>query len=241
MIVTTEFILLTLFAYLLGSVPAAYLLAKWFRGIDIREYGSGNVGASNLWKVISKRSAITASIYDLAKGIAMVWAAKLLGLDITQQVTVGVAAVVGHNWPVFLRFSGGRGVLTTLGIALVLPLINGLVPWGIIVFLAIAGASFFAIHNIPIGVGIGIAALPLVNWLSGEPTPITLGFLAMFLIMVIRRLTAPRTSFAAAVPTRQLLINRLLFDRDIRDREAWIQQRPQNPASRTGKMEGNRN
>ncbi|GAH54098.1 unnamed protein product, partial [marine sediment metagenome] len=115
-----EFGLLTLGAYLLGSVPAAYLAARWFRGIDIRQYGDGNVGASNLLRLTSKRIAIPVVIFDLGKGALMVWMAQLLGLDTTQQVTVGLAAVIGHNWPVFLRFNGGRGIFTSLGVISIL-------------------------------------------------------------------------------------------------------------------------
>ena len=221
-----EFVLLLLGAYILGSVPAAYLAAKWSCGIDLRQYGSGNVGATNLLGLTSKRIAIVVIIFDLAKGMAMVWAAQLVGLGIAQQVAVGLAAIIGHNWPVFLRFNGGRGLLTILGIALILPLISGLIPWEIIAFFAVAAVIFFTVHSIPLGTGAGIAAAPLVSWGLGEPLPMTLGFLAMFLVMVIRRLTAPKTSVTASVPPGQLLLNRLLFDRDIRDREAWIHRQP---------------
>jgi len=231
-----EFVLLLLAAYLLGSVPAAYLAARWSRGVDIRQYGSGNVGAANLMRLTSKRIAIPVIIFDLGKGMLMVWAAQLIGLDIAQQVAAGLAAIIGHNWPVFLRFSGGRGGITTLGVALVLPLINGpLVPWEIVVFLAAAGIGLLITHETPLGVGAGIAAMPLVSWGADEPLPMTLGFLAMFLIMVIRRLTAPKTSITASVPSGQLVLNRLLFDRDIRDRQAWISQQPIKQAEKQGK------
>jgi glycerol-3-phosphate acyltransferase PlsY len=149
-------------------------------------------------------------------------AAQLVGLGIVQQVVVGLAAIVGHNWPVYLRFRGGRGALTTLGVAFILPLVNNSLPWGIVAFLLIAGVGIFIIHNLPIGLAAGIAALPLVSLGVGEPLSLTLGFLAMFLLLVIRRLAAPRTPLTASVSRRQLLVNRLLFDRDIRDREAWI-------------------
>jgi glycerol-3-phosphate acyltransferase PlsY len=210
--------------YLFGSVPTAYLVVRWSRGIDIRKYGSGNVGASNVWRLTSKPLAIVVIIFDLAKGMVMVWIAQWVGLSLTGQVAVGLAAIVGHNWPVFLRFNGGRGVLTALGVALVLPVINNLVPWGVIIGLAIAAIGSLVLHNSPLGVGLGIAALPLVSWGVDEPLPLTLGFLAMLLITVFRRLTVPRTSVTASVPRGQLFINRLLLDRDIRDREAWIRQ-----------------
>ena len=221
-----EFVLLLLGAYLLGAVPAAYLAAKWSRGIDIRQYGSGNVGAANLMGLTSKWVAIPVLIFDLGKGMPTVWAAQLIGLGLAQQVAVGLAAIVGHNWPVFLRFSGGRGQLTILGVAFFLPVINGLVPWEVIALFALAAAIFFTIHNFPLATGAGVAVMPLVSWGLGEPLPMTLGFLAMFLIMIIRRLTAPKTPVTASVPPRQLLLNRLLFDRDIRDRKAWVYRQP---------------
>lgn len=215
----------------MGAVPAAYLVARLSRGIDLRRYGSGSIGASNLWQSTSRWIAMPIIPYDLGKGILAVWIAHLLGLDVTQQVVVGLATIVGHNWSVFLRFGGGRGMLTTLGVALILPLINGLVPWGMvpwggIVALIIAAIGTFVIHSVPLGVGVGVATLPLVSWAVGDPLSITLGFLVIFLITVIKRLARPRTAIAASLSSRQLLLNRLLFDRDIRDRKAWIHRGP---------------
>ncbi len=226
-----EFGLLTIGAYLFGSVPAAYLAARWSRGIDIRQCGDGNVGSTNLMRLTSKRIAIPVVIFDLGKGALMVWIAQLLGLDITQQAVVGVAAVIGHNWPVFLRFNGGRGIFTTLGIIFILvPR-----PWlGLIVLVIAYGMAPF--RQLALGTIIAVASLPIFSWFLPQlfgiekPLPITLGFVAIFLLVVIRRLTAPRTIFTASVTPRQLFVNRLLFDRDIRDRKAWINRRlPEQP------------
>ena len=228
-----EFGLLILGAYLLGSVPAAYLAARWSRGIDIRQCGDGNVGSTNLMRLTSKRIAIPVVIFDLGKGALMVWIAQLLGLDIPQQVTVGIAAVIGHNWPVFLRFNGGRGIFTTLGIIFILvPR-----PWlGLIALIIAYGMAPF--RQLALGTIIAVASLPIFSWLIPQlfgiekPLPITLGFVAIFLLVVIRRLTTPRTIFTASVPLGQLLVNRLLFDRDIRDRKVWINQRQSQPEKR---------
>ena len=205
-------------------MPLAYLVAKWSRGIDLRQLGSGNIGASNLWVSVSKWVALAVGFFDVVKGILVVWVAQLLGLGVVEQVTVGVAAVAGHNWSVFLRFSGGRGLLTTMGIVLYL------MPWGVASFVAIASISFFT-KDSPLPVLGGVITLPLVGWLSGEPLAITLGLTAMVIIMVIRRLTAPRTPLTASVSWRQLFINRLLFDRDIRDRRAWVHRPPADQSS----------
>jgi glycerol-3-phosphate acyltransferase PlsY len=226
-----EFVLLLLGAYLLGAVPAAYLAAKWSRGIDIRQYGSSNVGAANVLATVSKRWAIPVIVFDLVKGMVVVYIAKLIGLEVYQQVMIGIAAIVGHNWPVFLRFSGGRGVLTTVGVLFVLA------PWLTLILLAVA-FLFTPFRQLSLGTLVTMAALPLCSWFLSQPfgieksLPLTLGFLAMFLIMIIRRLTAPKTSVTASVPPRQLLLNRLLFDRDIRDRKAWIHRQPKQEGKR---------
>lgn len=215
-----EFVLLVLGAYLLGSVPAAYLAARFFRGIDLRQCGTGQVGAGNLWRMTrSKRLALPVSIFDLGKGIVMVWAAQQIGLGIAQQVTVGLAAIIGHNWPVFLYFNGGRGIGTSLGVIFIL------MPWGLAVFCAIVAIGMLFTRSTPVPVLAGLTALPLVSWGLEQPFPVTLGFLAMFLIVVIRRLTAPRP-VAVSIGNKQLLLNRLLFDRDIRDRKAWMHRAP---------------
>jgi glycerol-3-phosphate acyltransferase PlsY len=90
--------------------------------------------------------------------------------------------------------------------------------------MAIMILNVLTVRNIPIGIGIAVAVMPIVSAAVGEPLALTMGFVAMFVIMVIRRLTPRRIPISASVPTGELLLNRFLFDRDIRDREAWIQQ-----------------
>ena len=217
------FILLIIGAYLLGSVPTAYLVAKWRRGIDIRQYGSGNVGASNVLAIISKRWSIVVTIFDVGKGALMVWVVQLLGLGATQQATVGIAAIIGHNWPVFLRFQGGRGILTSLGVFTMLSPRLGLIA-------LVLSYLFAPFRQLSLGVTLALMTIPILSWVLSqplgieEPLPITLGFLVILLIALVRRLAVPRSPISASVSTGELIINRLLFDRDIRDRKAWISQ-----------------
>ena len=219
---TIGFVLLSIAAYLLGSVPAAYLVAKWSRGIDIRQYGTGNVGASNVLSVTSKWLAIPVTIFDIGKGALAVWVARLLGLDAAEQVTVGAITVIGHNWPVFLRFQGGRGIFTTLGVITMLSPKLGL----IILVIAYALAPF---RQLALGVFFALVSMPLFSWLLPHPLDIeerlaiTLGFVALLLIALAKRLAAPSTPLSKSMPLGQLFINRLLFDRDIRDRKAWLE------------------
>ena len=220
---TFIFVLLIIGAYLLGSVPAAYLIAKWSRGIDIRHYGSGNVGASNVLAVVSKWWSIPVTIFDVGKGALTVWATQLLGLGAAQQVTVGIATIVGHNWPIFLSFKGGRGVFTSLGVIAMLSPKLGLIILVMPYLLA-------PLRQVALGVTLGLVSLPFFSWFLSQPLdiaerlPITIGFVALALVGFSRRLAEPRTPLSESVPLKQLVINRLLFDRDIRDRKAWMSQ-----------------
>jgi len=226
-------------AYLLGSVPMAYLVTKWSRGIDLRRYGSGNVGATNVLRQASKKLGILVIFFDMGKGALMIWLARISGLAIDQQIIVGVATMIGHIWPVFLGFNGGRGVLTAIGVILMF------VPLPAIILVAHA-FLWLPFGHLALGALISFIILPILTWFStvpainliyGQVIPIddllsvTLGFAAILLILIIRRLSAPKTSLSQTVSTRELILNRLLFDRDIRDRKAWINRTPQETGS----------
>ncbi len=221
-----ETVALLIGSYLLGAVPAAWIAARLARGIDIRRYGSGNAGASNLWQSASRWAAIPVIVWDFGKGWLAVSLAQEFGLDLYAQAAAGAAVVAGHNWPVFLRFNGGRGILTSLAVVIAVPVVNGWFPWeGVVAFLS-AAAAMLLFHAAPVGVIAGIAAMPVIGWARGEPLAMILAFAAIFVIAVIRRLTAPLTSLSGTVSTGRLLLNRLLLDRDIADREAWLARRP---------------
>jgi glycerol-3-phosphate acyltransferase PlsY len=139
---------------------------------------------------------------------------------------VGIVAIVGHNWPVFLRFTGGRGVITTMGVSFLLPIINNLVPLVTSFLITVLYGSIALVSayfkRLPLGVFIIVAAFPLVGWILIRSLPLTLGYLVMFLILAIRRLTARQPVSITSISKRRILINRLLFDRDMRDKEAWM-------------------
>jgi len=221
------FVLLIIGAYLLGSVPAAYLIARWRRGIDIRQYGSGNVGASNVLSVVARRWSIPVTIFDIGKGALTVWVAQLIGLGAAQQVTVGIVTIIGHNWPIFLRFRGGRGIFTSLGVITLL-------SWKLSLIVLVMSYLLAPFRRLALGVTLALVSLPFFSWFLTQPLgiaerlPITLGLAVLASIALTRRLIAPRTSLSESVSTGQLIFNRLLYDRDIRDRKAWLRQ------SRTG-------
>lgn len=112
-------IILSLIAsYLLGSIPTAYIFGKFLKGIDIRKHGSGNVGATNVFRVLGKGPGIVVLLIDIAKGlIAVTLCADLFKLNQTIHfVLLGLAVVAGHNWTCFLKFKGGKGMATSLGV-----------------------------------------------------------------------------------------------------------------------------
>jgi glycerol-3-phosphate acyltransferase PlsY len=106
--------------YLIGSIPFAFLLARRHRGIDLRLAGSGNVGAANLLRTTTKKIGVSAMALDIGKGVASVLVARLVDPGATGPAMAGVAAVVGHIYPVWLGFRGGKGVATTCGVFSVL-------------------------------------------------------------------------------------------------------------------------
>ena len=102
-------------AYLVGSVPWGYILLRWRRGVDIREYGSGSTGMANVLRTGGGKMAGLVFALDVGKGILTVVLAKVVIDTTAGEVAAGLLALVGHNWPVFLQFRGGRGILTGLG------------------------------------------------------------------------------------------------------------------------------
>ena len=218
---TAEFILLIIGAYLLGSFPSAYLAIKWYRGVDIRQQGTGKVGASNVLAMGTKWLAVLVTVFDIGKAVLAVWIAQLLDMSAAQQVTVGIFAIIGHNWPVFLHFRGGRGVFATLGVITMLSPKLGLI-------MLVLSYLFAPIRQVAFGVFLALVSLPILSWFLSKPLdieeriPITLGFIVMAAIGLSKRLFAPRTALSKTVPLGELILYRLLFDRDIADRKTWI-------------------
>ncbi|MCK9595214.1 MAG: glycerol-3-phosphate 1-O-acyltransferase PlsY [Candidatus Omnitrophica bacterium] len=114
----------TAVSYLIGSIPTAYIFGRLLKGIDIRKFGSGNVGATNALRILGKRAGIVVLSLDVLKGLLPV---VLLGNFILQRtlfnpqvilIILGIACITGHNWPIFLNFKGGKGIATSLGVLL---------------------------------------------------------------------------------------------------------------------------
>jgi glycerol-3-phosphate acyltransferase PlsY len=106
------------FSYLLGSIPTAYIAGRLTRGIDIRTVGDYNVGAQNAFRQLGAAAGVSVFLFDAAKGILIILIAQASGISQLSVLAAGTATVIGHNWPVFLGFRGGRGEATTIGILL---------------------------------------------------------------------------------------------------------------------------
>ena len=145
--------------YMLGSIPSAYLVARLRKGIDIREVGSKNMGAMNVYYQVGLLEAILVLLADVGKGIAAILLARLLDLSLTFQLLTGLAAVVGHAFPGFLKFRGGKGGATSLGILLFV------MPKAVPFFVIAAVIALFVTRNPTFCYAIGFITIPFVAWL----------------------------------------------------------------------------
>lgn len=153
-----------LLAYLLGSVSFSYLVTYKLKGIDIRRYGSGNAGATNTLRVVGKGPAALVFLLDAVKGMAAVGIGELFGGEPALLMATGVAAIVGHNWPVFLHFRGGKGIATTIGVTAILTFKAALVS-GIFAVLAILLTRYVSVGSL-----LFVTLLPvMIAWMDYPP------------------------------------------------------------------------
>ena len=153
--------------YFLGSIPTAYIATRLKTGKDIRKLGGGNVGGLNTFKEVGLVPAIIVTLVDIGKGAAVVAIAHWgLHLDKPYVLIAAIAAVIGHNWMVWLKFSGGKGMGASIGALLIIMPIYGY-ALGLGIFLAIVVIPLLLTRNIALSMGIGLLALPFIFWLSG--------------------------------------------------------------------------
>jgi acyl phosphate:glycerol-3-phosphate acyltransferase len=178
------FFLVLLAGYLSGSFPSSYIAGKLLRNIDIREHGSGNTGSTNVFRVMGPAPGAAVLLVDIVKGWAPVFYAAGAGasypglenLGEWLKIAAGTAAVCGHNWPVFLKFKGGKGVAVSVG-ALI-----GISPAPLAMSAGVWGVFFVFSGFVSLGSIAASAVLPLFMKLHGEPPEIfffglTVGFL----------------------------------------------------------------
>jgi glycerol-3-phosphate acyltransferase PlsY len=211
---------LYIYAYLIGSVPTAYIIGRMVKGVDIRETGSGNVGASNLYQIAGRRWLAPLGIFELLiKAGSPIWIGQyLMGLDRLSLALIAapLLTIAGNNWSIFLRFQGGRGVAVVFGTLLALS------PLLVAAFAAVALAGWAVTRSAGVWVLIALALLPLWSTISGGPAALTVYCACLVALIVLKRLLANHTGFPEGISRKKVLFNRLFLDRDVDDRADWV-------------------
>jgi len=183
-------ILLLLFAYLLGSIPTAVWVGKLFYGIDVREFGSGNAGATNTFRVLGKKAGIPVLIIDILKGLAAIYLSKFSDFEIGSntyinlQIALGVSSLLGHIFPVFAGFRGGKGVATLLGI--VLGILPGAACVAIIVFLIVL-LSFRFVSLASMIAGLSFPLILFFMFKEDNVTLLSFSIVVAFLLIITHK------------------------------------------------------
>src|SRR6267143_2156451 len=192
-------------AYLLGSIPFGLLFAKLFGGADVRQAGSGNIGATNVARVVGPLAGILTLVFDTAKGAAAVWlAGRVTNESATWMMIAGFAVLLGHCFPVWLKFKGGKGVATALGVFL------ALCPLAAVSALLLFALVVACWRYVSLGSISAAAAMPLLMYFlwaphHAPPLIIAFGALAVAILIVYKhdgnlqrlvRGTEPKFSFS---------------------------------------------
>jgi glycerol-3-phosphate acyltransferase PlsY len=182
---TGMIVLAIVIGYLLGSIPFAYIAGRLIKGIDIRKVGGGNMGSLNVIREIGPVYGYTVMFFDVAKGVLAVLIAQWLDVHLYWVFAAGFAAIVGHNWPVWLKFRGGQGLATTMGVLLPLVPIEFACSFGILIIVILITS------NVRLSAAVGLAFLPLFVWLfrGSEELPLILYSLALPVFCVLKSMT----------------------------------------------------
>jgi glycerol-3-phosphate acyltransferase PlsY len=188
-------IFLVVLGYVLGSIPTGLLVARWQKGVDIRRHGSGNIGMTNVLRAVGKGAAVWTLLGDLAKGLLPVLLARAWLTSPWAIGLVALAAVIGHLYPVFASFHGGKGVATTLGASL--PLLPGPLLIAFLVF-----ATCVALRRqVSLGSLAAAAALPIVALVWGAPAAYVLSALVAAALIWYRHRDNIQRLLAGTEPT----------------------------------------
>ena len=216
---------LYIFSYLVGAVPTAYIIARLVKGVDLRRYGSGNVGALNLFHQVGSKWVVPFGFFEvLIKGALPIWTGQyLLGLERSSGLLMvaPLLAITGNNWSVFLRLQGGRGIAVATGTLV------GLSPLILAPAFVVAVGGWAITRSSGVWVLIALALLPVWAVLRGDPLAISLYCVGLLALVVLKRVVSNWTPLPEDLPRKKVLLNRLLRDRDVDDRAQWVDRVPQ--------------
>jgi glycerol-3-phosphate acyltransferase PlsY len=175
--------LIVVVAYLIGSVPFALILARLWGDGDLRVVGSGNVGATNLFRTSGVTPGVLAALLDASKGALSVLLAQRLNTAPEMPAVAGVAAILGHVYPIWLGFRGGKGVATAAGVFAVLAPVSALAAFS--VFLAVTAVT----RIVSLGSVAASVTLPGAAYFTGSPLPVLIAAVAVAALIVVRHRT----------------------------------------------------
>jgi acyl phosphate:glycerol-3-phosphate acyltransferase len=188
--------------YLLGSLPTAYLAGRWKKGVDIRQVGGGNMGALNATRELGQTAGLIVLLVDTAKGAGAILVAGALGVGQIWIYLAGSAAVIGHCWPVFLNFRGGKGAATVLGVFL------ALAPVPMVCALPIIVIVVLFTSNITLGITVGIIGLVLFLWIFGRPLNLIVFTIVLSLFLGLRYVSTGYRNYKKIGSLKDFLIDK---------------------------------
>jgi acyl phosphate:glycerol-3-phosphate acyltransferase len=209
-------IIAVVLGYLIGSIPSAYIVTRIVRGKDIRTIGTGhtgtgNVGTRNVFVNVGKIPGVIVAIIDIAKGVgAVAIPQSLMGLSLFWVLGAGLAAVIGHIWPVYLKFQGGAGLATTLGV------LGFLMIKEMAIAISFAIILFLITKNIILSMNLSVLIVSLILWWLGFPWYVTLYPVILMLIMGIHFMPNITAEFKKAGSWENLINSLLRRDRPIK-------------------------
>ena len=175
-----DYLIITVLAYLIGSIPNGLIIGRGVYDVDLRQFGSKNIGATNAFRTLGLWPAVWIFLTDAAKGVIAVYlATHILNIPIALLVA-GIAVIAGHNWSVFLKFTGGRGVATGLGVIAVL------VPKVTLVVFLVWAIIVYATRYVSLASIVAAILVPIFMWLMGEQLSFLYFGIIVALFVVVR-------------------------------------------------------
>jgi acyl phosphate:glycerol-3-phosphate acyltransferase len=177
---TLLYLLLIIASYFIGAVPTGVILAKAFAGRDIRQEGSGNIGATNVTRVLGKKVGALTLVGDLLKGFLPVWAGAAITGSVNVACLMGLAAFLGHLFPIYLGFKGGKGVATALGVFLFFS------PVVILIEVVVFAASVAIWKYVSLGSMLAAGTMPVLLYLLSYPMPVVYLSIIFAILIIIK-------------------------------------------------------
>ncbi|MFC1902902.1 glycerol-3-phosphate acyltransferase [Chloroflexota bacterium] len=194
-------------AYLIGSFPSAYIMARVRKGVDIRQVGSRNMGAMNVFYQVGFVEGLLVLAVDIGKGAAAVALARWLGVPMIAELFAAVVVIVGHGFSVFLKFRGGRGGATLIGVLVFL------IPWGIPFYLALLGIGLLITRYPTLSYSVALLCFPFVAWLKYHSLELVIFSVAILLLPGIKYIPRIKEMHNKGGSWRHVVLRKDLKDR----------------------------